>query len=272
MLENILTGQKKGRRFLFLLLVLSLVFVCPVLAQAKNQWVTRSEGDMYLKKGKAVTGVVKIGKKTYYFDPEGIQRTGWRKIHNKYYFYKQGRKKKGYLLTNRRIDGIWVGKDGKADASSASARRKLSLMVQCQKVVEQVTQVSQSKASKRETLFRFMMNNYKGQAIPSLEARADLDVAYAQFLISNQVGDCYAFGSLYAYFLNAIGYDNPLFVCSGGHGWAEEGSRIYDPHWARIIGFDLCYDVPFSLSGQNGRPKWASNRLYIYAVNDAPRG
>ena len=272
MLRTSVKHGKREKHLLFFLLVLSLVFVCPVLTQAKNKWVSKSGGDMYTKNGKAVTGVVKIGKKTYYFDPQGIQRTGWRKIHNKYYFYKQGRKSKGYLVTNKTIDGIRVDQNGKADASSEAARRKLSLMVQCQKIVEQLTKVTQSKALKREILFRFMMNDYKAQAIPSMESRPDLDVAYAQFLMTNRVGDCYAFRALYAYYLNAIGYSNPLFVNSGGHGWAEVGNYVFDPHWARVTSMALCYNVPFSLSGKDGRPNWAANRVNIYSVNDAPRG
>ncbi len=271
--------RRRGMRMAVLLLLAVGMLVFPARAQAgskpkpkdKYEWVYRNGCDQYLKNGKPMTGVVQIGKRTYYFDPNGNQRTGWRKIHNKYYFYRQKRQKKGYLLTDIVVDGIKISSDGSVLNPDAAEVKKLELMVECQKKVDSLTTAAQSKYTKRNILFDYMMNHYHEQAIPSLESRHDLDVAYAWFMITQERGDCYAYAALFTYLLNAASFKNPLFIASGGHAWSELNNYVYDPEWARVMGKSFCYKVPYNLSGTQNRPNWLKGRLYVYAVNDPVR-
>ena len=270
--------QPVGRRlgFCLLLVALCLAFTGNASAKGKGKvekkgWVYENGSYKYYKDGAALKGVQQIGKKTYDFASNGAQRTGWQVIGGKYHYFRLKNKSKGYQVCGQFMDGIYLDAKGVAQADSTAARRKLALMAECQQLVQHVCSPSMSKSAKRRALFFYMMGNFTVRAIPDLTRRSDYDVAYAQWLLDSGAGDCYCFGALYAYLLNAIGYTNPLFVASGGHAWSEVGGKVYDPNWATVIGFEKCFGVPAYLSGVDGRPKWAQNRVYIFSVNDRPR-
>ncbi|HJB27482.1 MAG TPA: hypothetical protein IAA06_01625 [Candidatus Blautia faecavium] len=55
-------------------------------------------------------------------------------------------------------------------------------------------------------------------------------------------------------------------ISSGGHGWAEISGKIFDPDWALVSKADTYFAMPYSLSGVQGRPNYAPNRVYVAAV------
>ena len=66
----------------------------------KNCWLKIGSKYYYLskKKGYRLTGLRKINKKRYYFNSNGVRRTGWRTISGKRYYF---RPKYGYALTGK---------------------------------------------------------------------------------------------------------------------------------------------------------------------------
>ena len=42
-------------------------------------------------------------------------------------------------------------------------------------------------------------------------------------------GDCVSYAAAFAYLANAVGMKKVYVICSGGHGWAEIGGKVYDP-------------------------------------------
>ena len=61
-------------------------------------------------------------------------------------------------------------------------------------------------------------------------------------------------GVTFAYLANAVGMKKVYVICSGGHGWAEIGGKVYDPDWALVSSVDSFFAMSTDLSGVNGRP------------------
>ena len=81
-------------------------------------------------------------------------------------------------------------------------------------------------------------------------------------------GDCYSFGSAFAYIGRAIGYTESYAVNSGGHGWAEINGLIYDPEWSMHsqkstycgISYDDNVDVPYASAIADGA-EWKRKKI-----------
>lgn len=205
-------------------------------------------------------GIHTINGQKYYFNNSRNQQTGWVKYKNDYYFFRQKRKAGGYMLKNTKIDGVSLGADGKAVISSTAVQRKLNVMVKAAQIVNSLTNPDQKMCTKRKIMFEYTKTHYTVSAIPDLfTGVSDWDVAYAEWMLNRGYGDCYAFAGAFAYFVNAIGYANPVMAGSGGHAWVEQKGLYYDPNWATEIGSAACYAVPRALSGVDGRPDWANN-------------
>ncbi len=253
---------------LLLLFLLTVTLCCgtAMAGRIKNKWVS-SRGYFYYynAQGKKLkNGIYEIRGKKYCFDEYGRQRGGWRRIGGKTRFFYPGNKGQGYMVTGKKVDGIWLKKDGTAYPFTERARKKLPILLQVQSIVDGIVRPEQKLYEKCRVCFEYVKSHYTDHTIPDLgHISGDWDLTYAGFMLKNGYGDCYCFGATFAYFANAIGYDNALAVNSGGHGWAEIAGRFYDPEWARVIGSDKCYSVPVSLSGTGGRPNWAAYRTYI---------
>ena len=247
----------------------ALVFAAGVNAASyKNQWINANGRYYYYNaKGNMLTGIHKLrnGKK-YYFDSEGRQRTGWIQHNGRYYFFRVSNGAGGYLLRKRTINGIRVNALGRAIYDSRGAQ-KLRIMVQANNELFAQCNADTTKPQKRWIMFEYTKNHYTVSTMPDYTGYHDWDMMYAEFMLTRGYGDCYAFAATYGYFLNAIGYADPLVVASGGHAWAELYGYFYDPNWATEIGSEKCFCVLASLSGISGRPDWASNRAYIKHLN-----
>lgn len=73
----------------------------------KKGWIKTAKGKVYYKNGKKVTGIQKIGKKTYYFDKKGImQKNKIIKVNGKIYAFD----KKGHMVKKNSYTGKLNGK------------------------------------------------------------------------------------------------------------------------------------------------------------------
>ena len=79
-------------------------------------------------------------------------------------------------------------------------------------------------------------------------------------------GDCVSYAAAFAYLANAVGMKKVYVICSGGHGWAEIGGKVYDPDCALVSSVDSYFAMSYDLSGVNGRPMYRGNRLYVKKV------
>lgn len=236
------------------------------------------EGTVVWKKGKsAITctvdgvkqagGIKTIDGKRYYFDKKGIQRTGWKKVGGSYYYFAIGHKAKGAMVTSKVINGVKLGKDGRAVLNSES-KAELNILVKATKFVEATTKPLDSKATKLKKCFYKLKDDYRERSLRRLKITSGWHRAYALDIFDRKMGDCHAYGAAFAYVANAIGCKQCAIVCSGGHSWSEVDGKVYDVEWSKHRATDY-FAFPYSKSGTNGAPRYRSSRAHVVTI--APR-
>ncbi len=253
------------------LLVLALAFCSSLVPAAsyKNKWVTSNGYTYYYNsKGNYVTGLKKIGKKTYYFDKYGVQRTGWRNINGYFYFFRIANGSNGYMQKNVTIDGVKILSNGKAKVTSAN-RRKLIVMNCASELVDENTVPSWSLARKRKAMFEYVCWNYGNAWIPDYFYEKDYDAVYAEFLFYRGYGDCFAYAAGYGYLMNAIGYHNVVVAHNKYHCWIEWNNYTFDPHWHMSYPYINTYCISRSQNATGGRPDLISISLYHKNIDKA---
>ena len=221
----------------------------------------------YNARGKKVKGKVKIGSRYYFFDKNGIQRYGWKKIKNNYYFFRISTRTTGaYMLTSTTINGIALDASGRA-SKSGSNLRKLKLMTEANKIVEKISRPGMNKMQRLRASFDYVKKQYTYYCWREFRNTQDWEKDFAEdMFFRGGRGDCVSYAAAFAYLANAVGMKKVYVICSGGHGWAEIGGKIYDPDWALVSSVDSYFAMSYDLSGVNGRPMYRGNRLYVKKI------
>ena len=221
----------------------------------------------YNARGKKVKGKVKIGSRYYFFDKNGIQRYGWKKIKNNYYFFRISTGTTGaYMLTSTTINGIALDASGRA-SKSGSNLRKLKLMTEANKIVEKISRPGMNKMQRLRASFDYVKKQYTYYCWREFRNTQDWEKDFAEdMFFRGGRGDCVSYAAALAYLANAVGMKKVYVICSGGHGWAEIGGKVYDPDWALVSSVDSYFAMSYDLSGVNGRPMYRGNRLYVKKV------
>lgn len=265
------------KRILLLLLVLSLTLpiyanVMPVQAASVSvkkaedgKWVTRNKKVFYMVSGKRQKGLNKIKGEIYYFDSEGVQRTGWQKIGKKYYYFNIANGKKGYMIKDQKINGIKLQKNGTAKVT-ADNKVKIKALIKATEVVEKITKPTMTKSEKLEKCFQYCTKKLKYRGARKFEGGKNWDAKYVLDMLGKGRGNCYAYGATFAYLANASGYEDAYAVSSGGHGWAEVKNKIYDPSWELVDKKHDYYGLSYKLSGVDGRPNYKNGKKHVKKV------
>ena len=204
-------------------------------AKKKGKWKTKNLFWFYVKNGKRVKGLQKISGKTYYFDTKGIQRTGWRLLDGKYRYFRIRNGKAGYMLKNKRVNGISLNKKGIAIVSTET-EKKLELLVRFQKLADTIVRPGVAKHERLVKVFKYARDkDYRSIGSPAPEGHWDERLAEA-FLNANWA-DCTMAATGFAYLANAVGYTK-VSVRLYGHGHCEINRLIYDPGFAKTVGDD----------------------------------
>lgn len=232
-----------------------------------NIWkIKKGRHYYYNAQGKKVTGKVKIGSRYYYFDKNGVQRYGWQKIKGNYYFFRISAGTTGaYMVTSATVNGIHLDSSGRASKSGTNAR-KLNLMVTANKIVEKICKPGMKKWDRLRTSFNYVKKHYPYYTWRQFRNTSDWEKDFAEDMFVRGRGDCISYAAAFAYMANAVGMKNVYVICSGGHGWAEIGGKVYDPDWALVSNVDSYFAMPYSLSGVNGRPLYKTNRVYVKKI------
>lgn len=221
----------------------------------------------YNARGKKIKGKVKIGSRYYFFDKNGIQRYGWKKIKNNYYFFRISTETTGaYMLTSTTINGIALDASGRA-SKSGSNLRKLKLMTEANKIVEKISRPGMNKMQRLRASFDYVKKQYTYYCWREFRNTQDWEKDFAEdMFFRGGRGDCVSYAAAFAYLANAVGMKKVYVICSGGHGWAEIGGKVYDPDWALVSSVDSYFAMSYDLSGVNGRPMYRGNRLYVKKI------
>ena len=231
------SGQKRRRKmavkkFRLLLLLCICVLLGSMNAQAakKKGWVRNSKKQwFYYRDGKALKGMQTIGKKTYYFSKKGVQRTSWRKIGKDYYYFKPAVGSKGYMLKNKKKNGIRLDADGKALLTSTRAQKKAAVMARASKFLDTIVTSGHSKQEKLKTCFDYLRYNIPYRFTSHFRKKdPNWDIWSANALMDNGYADCHPYACTFAYLANAIGYDKVYIQTAKKHSWVRIGSRYYD--------------------------------------------
>ena len=252
----------------------------------------------YNARGKKVKGKVKIRSRYYFFDKNGIQRYGWKKIKNNYYFFRISTGTTGaYMLTSTTINGIALDASGRASKSGSNLRklklmteankivekisidasgrasksgsnlRKLKLMTEANNIVEKISRPGMNKMQRLRASFDYVKKQYTYYCWREFRNTQDWEKDFAEdMFFRGGRGDCVSYAAAFAYLANAVGMKKVYVICSGGHGWAEIGGKVYDPDWALVSSVDSYFAMSYDLSGVNGRPMYRGNRLYVKKV------
>ncbi|HCT92054.1 MAG TPA: hypothetical protein DF613_11855 [Lachnospiraceae bacterium] len=236
----------------------------------KAVWVTKNQKVYYYnEQGKKQTGVAEIKGRKYYFDKKGVQHTGWQKIKGDYYFFTIANGKKGSMVAGKKVNGVSLGKDGKARLTKNS-RSKVSVMIKANRIMEKCTKPAMKKSTKLKRCFTYSKRKFSYHTSPKYGRRSGWknhwERKYALEMFDGGGGDCYAYGAAFAFLANACGYTDACVVSSGGHGWAEVSGKVYDPSWSKVDRRHNYCGMPYSLSGRGGRPRYRWNRRYVVKI------
>lgn len=233
----------------------------PKKEKPKGKWKTKKHYTYYYIGKKPAKGLTEIGKKTYYFDKKGKQRTGWQKIGKKYYFFKIANGKKGYMVKGKKINKIYLKKNGRAKVTDANKKR-LKTLVYATELVEMATKPDMKKSEKLRAVYDYMLAHYKYRGSPKFRHTKNWEVDYAYFMYTQLHGSCFHYGATFAFAANACGYKECYAVSSGGHGWAQVDGRVTDVSWERVDRNNHYFHFDINLSGRNGRPNYKRYGCY----------
>ena len=185
---------------------------------AKKGWVTAKNGNTYYyKSGKKVTGITKIGKKTYAFNNKGVLQKNFK-------IYRVG--KKYYSVNAKGVAQQFTGLAEKAAVRAYALAGK--------------TNVTNKNA--RTTLFKAFQwcvgITYASVTVPSETTDQAMAEYYGKLGLDSRMGDCAVQAYTMYWLANAIGYKtktingyvyNSTADTYGEHSWCEvtQGGKTY---------------------------------------------
>ena len=232
----------------------------------KGRWAKKKKDYYYYQPDgkRAKNGIVKIGTRKYCFDKKGRQLTGWRKVGKYTYYFKQASGSKGYMVTNKKIDGIKLKKNGRAKPASERAREKLPLLVSARKLADKIVGRGPKSMKNLEECYYYLRDHYSIFWTPVKNMSSTMwDIEYARETISRGCGDCYGFATTFAYLAHAIGYKDTTIVANG-HCWVRIEGHYYDPFWTKEYG-TYAFNIPPEQCNKNNmfHTDWARDGAYF---------
>lgn len=217
-------------------------------------------------KGKTKTAkgfFLQKGKKSYYFDKKGKMATGWIKIGSDYYFFNRsnGVQSKGTKKRKAVVDKIKIRKDGKAVKTKYNVE-KIKVMMKARKVMLANTKYTDSKATKRLKMFRWVMKgNYRQfRTLKSTGHRKGWELLFANDMFDkNRLGCCVSNASAFAFLAKECGYKDVRICDDTGHAFVMINGKYFDTLFAEVNGFHNYYNAPHS----RARKDFLANSLKI---------
>ena len=229
------------------------------------KWKIKNDKAFCFVDGVKQTGFKTIEGKSYYFDKNGVQRTGWYKLGSAYRFFNIKCGAKGFMATSKVVNGIKLAADGKAKTGSVG-QAELKLMCDANKVLQSVSTPGQSLDERLRAVWRWMQTECYERGTRPFHASSGWHRTFASDIFNTHSGSCESYGAAYAYLANAAGAKSCKAICSGGHGWAEVNGKVYDVEWTGHSGYRY-FAFPYSMSGVGGAPMYRGNCVYVVTLS-----
>lgn len=196
------------------------------------------------------------GKKSYYLTSSGKAAKGWTKIRSDYYYFDRstGVQVKGKKSRNAKVDGIKIKKDGRA-VKTAYGVKKIKTMMKARKIMLANTKYSDSKATKRYKVFRWVMSgNYRQfRTLKSTGHRKGWELVFASDMFDRgKWGCCVSNACAFAYLAKECGYKDVRICDDTGHAFVMINGRFFDTLFAEVNGFNNYYNAPHSRAVKDG--------------------
>ncbi len=212
-----------------------------------------NESEKYYSNGKLANGIFKYSNIKQNVK-KGVPAEKLKIKSDSMYFYNSKGKllKKGvvgssalgyyYADSKGKIDLNYCGvakKDGKSwnvicGKATKVVTEKDKTLCRALKVINKITTADMTKSEKLRICYDYVAKTYDeyNPRIPHFHGK-DWEIIYANDIFVGGGGNCFSFGSAFAFIAKGIGYENVYACNSGGHGWAEVNGKVYDPERSR---------------------------------------
>lgn len=215
-------------------------------AAVKNGW--SKDRNSYYKNGKKVTGLYKVGKKTYYFDTNGKLVKEKRA-----YTIKVKGKKRYYNIDKKGVAKRWTG------AAELAAKQLVSLKANLNKV----TEAKMEKSLKKAFLWAADLKYRDNTVSKTGKAAAQY---YGTYAFTERMGDCNTQAYAFYWMAKVLGYAPKYvkgYVPTGSgfnpHAWVEikmnKTTYVFDPN------FNTTYDSRFGKTFREAFGKYAGYKF-----------
>ncbi len=222
----------------------------------KSKKSRKSKVTLYTKKGrtycrvngkKAKNKIVSGKRHTYLTDKKGALVKGWTKYKKAYYYL--GRKK-GYLYSNTTVDGIRLGKSGKANITKA-AKAKIETMIKARNIVNKITNPWDLRNVKLRKCFLWIakMPYRRYRLLKPIYKNKGWEVPFANDIFDKGSGCCVSESSALAFMLHEAGYQTVYICHDSEHGWVEVNGLVYDALFARAKNWTKYYGCTYQTYG-----------------------
>lgn len=256
--------------------------------QLKRGWTSNRYFD---KKGYAVSGMVKIKKKWYFFDDvtckllkgrknhevvtaDGVTHmvdksgkavTGWKKNKKtkQAYYYNA----KGVRVYNKVVDGVRIGADGYTAAGAkvkALEEDQSPVMAKARAVVNNITSSNMSRSQKLSRCWSYITGGSFSYASKYPDGGSGWQRRLALNMLNTHSGNCYGFACAFAALAKACGY-NPVVVAGLCHGTRDGRADGLTRHCCVKIN-GAWYDPEAQYAGW-GRGIYGSGYSYMRAIS-----
>lgn len=210
----------------------------------KKGWYTLKNGKKrYYRKSKYIKGLKKLGSYRYFFSMKnGVMATSDVTYKGCTYFVGN----KGHITAWRKGDAYYNPNGSRMNNDEIEVFRAEN---NARKVIRRVTNDKMTIEEKKQSCFRWVMNNKKYANIRQFKNGSEAWFAInANDYFERGIGNCWGSASSFAYLAKVLGYNN-VYICSDGtkteHTWAEIEGLVYDPLYAKSRGVDLFYGVSY---------------------------
>lgn len=236
-------------------------------------YATKKKASRKAKPAKVKGGLVKLGKKSYYFDAKGAQRTGWTRVAPSYYaFFERENGKGGVLAKSKTVEGIRLDSHGYAKLNKTNLP-ELELYVKANDLLRTIAKPRWSKERTFKACFDYFAS-YEHFSYYSERTFRDYTAQHVDYALDlldpdKRKGDCDSWSTAFAYVVTAMGSRDVLVVTNGTHSWVEIGGLIYDPQ--RSIKHSRTYGIRYGeLPGKDPYKKYTRPHV-AYRVYPAQR-